>query len=115
MKNIDKDILVPEISFKLTNISKDKVKNLKVKIVFLENNKPFSEEIKVVAMENKPLNNDSSTPQINIFAAQPVNYALETHKLQAKIYISQKSPDEWTLFRNINIVWEPKSDIILKN
>ena len=112
-ENRDKDILIPEISFKLSNISKNKINYLKIKIVFLENNKPFSQEMKIIASEKKPLSNDSSTSQINIFASKPINYILDKHNLQAQIYISQKNPDEWILFRNIKIIWKMKSDIIL--
>ena len=112
-ENIDKDILIPEISFKLTNISKNKIKCLKIKVVFLENNNPFSEEIKTLATEKNPLNNDSRTSQINIFSLKPVNYVLDKHNLLAQIYISQKNPDEWKLFRNIKIVWEMSSDVII--
>jgi len=113
-ENIDKDILIPEISFKLSNISKNKIKYLKIKIIFLENNKPFSEEILTVATEKKPINNDSSTSQINIFASKSVKYVYDKHNnLQAQIYISQKMPDKWALFRNLKIIRELKSDIII--
>ena len=57
-ENINKDILIPEVSLKLTNISKNKINYLKIKVVFLENNKPFSEEIKTLTSEKNPLNND---------------------------------------------------------
>lgn len=114
-ENIDKDILIPEISFKLSNISKDKINQLKIKVVFLENNIPFSEEIKTVASDKNPLNNDSSTSLINIFASKPVNYVLDKHNLLAQIYISQKTPEKWVLFRNVKIVWEMNSDIILED
>lgn len=114
-ENIDKDILIPEISFKLTNISKDKINQLKIKVVFLENNKPFSEEIKTIASDKNPLTNDASTPQINIFSSEPVNYVLDKHNLLAQIYISQKTPDKWVLFRNVNIVWEMNSDITIED
>ncbi|MEI8389933.1 MAG: hypothetical protein WCG23_08625 [bacterium] len=111
-ENIDKDILIPEISFKLSNISKDTINYLKIKINFLENNKPFSEQVQTLATEKQPLNKDSSTSQINIFSSKPVNYVLDKHNLLAQIYISQKTPDKWVLFRNVKIVWEIKSDVL---
>jgi len=112
-ENIDKDILIPEISFKLSNISKNKIKYLKIKVVFLENTKPFSEEVITLASVEKPINNDSSTSQVNIFSSKPVNYVFDKHNLQAQIYISQNTPDKWVLFRNLKIVWELKSDILI--
>jgi len=112
-ENIDKDIIIPEVSFKLTNIGKNKINYLKIKVLFSENNKPFSQEIKILTSEKNPLSNNSSTSQINVFASKPVNYVLDKHDLQAQIYISQKNPDEWVLFRNLKIIWQMKHDIII--
>ena len=114
-ENIDKDILIPEISFKLTNISKDKINQLKIKVVFLENNKPFSEEIKTIVSDKNPLMPASSPSPLNLFSSEPVNYVLDKHNLLAQIYISQKTPDKWVLFRNVNIVWEMNSDISIND
>ncbi len=112
-EDIDKDILVPGINLKLTNISSEKINSLKLKVVFLDDNKPFSEEIKIIATEKNPLNNDSSSPELNIFSSKSLNHVFDKHNIIARIYISQKSPDKWTLFRNVNIIKENTSDIII--
>ncbi len=113
--NIDKDMFIPQISFKLTNISKDKINYLKIKIVFMENENIFSEEIQTIATEKNPLKEDSTTDQINIFSSEPVNYVFDEHNLLAQVYISQKEPDNWVLFRNVKILWELNSGIITRN
>lgn len=102
-QDIDKDILIPEIVLKLSNIEKYKISNLKIKVVFLEDNKPFSEVVKVIATEKNPLNNDSSTSPLNIFASKTVKYAFDKHNIQAQVYISQKTPDKWVLFRKVTL------------
>ena len=110
-ENMDKDILVPEIIFRLRNVSKDKLSNVKVKTVFLENNSPFSEEINVLASAEKSINSDELTDEIVVFSSKPVNHVFDNHNLSAHIYISQGDTDKWTLFRKVRILVEKESDI----
>lgn len=110
-EDIDKDILTPEITFKLRNIRKNAINYLKIKTVFLENNKPFNEVINTTVTSNSPLGSDSETQQINIFSLEPVQHVFDKHNLTAEIYISQENPDKWILFRRIHILSKTQADI----
>lgn len=110
-EDMDNDILTPEVSLRLTNISKNIISNLKIKVIFFDNNKIYAQKIKEVISETRPLNIDSSTDKINIISPESVNYVLDKHELRAQIYISQKTPDEWVLFRNVKILTKKKSAV----
>lgn len=109
-EDIEKDILIPEIKFRLRNISKDKITDIKIKTVFLKNGKPFSEKINIIATETNPLNSDANTEEIDIISSKPVKYVFDNHNLTAQIYISQEKNYEWTLFRKIRILAGNQSD-----
>ena len=64
----DKKSLVPGVSFKIMNASKDDVNFLKVKVVFSSDNRNFSEVEQLVCTPGTPLHADSATYDISIFS-----------------------------------------------
>jgi|GEM_PF-1903526 len=102
-KDSDKHLYTPGISFKITNISKNKIEYLKAKVVFNINDEKYSEEIQEISTQKDPLAPFSITPVINIYSSKPVSYEYQyaKPKIEVLVYISQK-PDKWKLFRSTN-------------
>jgi len=115
IENFDSDIIIPQIKFKLKNISKDKISDLKVKVVLSENNDVFNQQIKVISSAGKPLKANNSSEEIVIKSSKEIRFALEKHNFFVQIYISQNTPDNWVLFRNEKFVWDLDTDIIIKH
>ncbi|HSA07563.1 MAG TPA: tetratricopeptide repeat protein [Candidatus Gastranaerophilales bacterium] len=107
-EDMDKDILIPGIVFKFNNITKDAINNLKVKIVFTENDKELSAKILTIATEKTPIKADAEASKISVYSDKPVKHVFDDHDLTAQIYISQQTPDEWKLLRKIEIIRERK-------
>lgn len=96
----DKDVFIPGLSLRVTNIGKDKINYLKAKIVFLkENGKNFSEIIQQISSQNAPLEQDKTSSEITIFSPKSLEGAFVSHDIQIQVYLSQKQPDKWRLFR----------------
>jgi len=110
-QNIDKDILTPGITLKVTNISNEKISDIKIKVIFKESNIPISEVINIIANSKKALDKDSSTQEINILSTKILNHIFDEHNLTAQIFISQQTPDKWVLYRNLSIQKEKNSII----
>jgi len=107
-EDIENDILVPGITFKLINITPDTIDDLKVKIVFLKKNKPISTQIFTIADSKNLLKGDSQSNAINAFSTSPVKHVFDEHDLKVQIYISHENPPKWDLFRNIPIIRDRK-------
>jgi len=114
IENFDSDIIIPQIKFKLKNISKENISDLKAKIIFSENNDVFDQQIKNIAFAKNPLKPNTETAEIIIKSSKEIRFALEKHDFLVQIYISQKTPDNWVLFRNEKFVWDLDTDIIIK-
>ncbi|MFH0702113.1 MAG: tetratricopeptide repeat protein [bacterium] len=112
-ESIEKDTLIPGVSFKIINISKEKIDYLKVKVVFLENEKPYSEKIEIIATPKKFLNPNTTTSNINLFSQKPLQHVFDSHNIKIQIFVSQKNPDKWKLYRNAYFVRKRDSKIIL--
>ncbi len=102
-EDIENDILVPGITFKLINITPDTIDDLKVKIVFLKGNQPISTQIFTVANNENILKGDSHSKTIDAFSTAPVKHVFDDHDLKVQVYVSQQNPPKWDLFRNILI------------
>jgi len=107
-EDADNDILVPGIIFKVINISKDIIDDLKIKVVFLKDGKPVSSEIVTIASKESPFKGDSESSEIGMYSNAPIKHVFDDHDLVVQVYVSQKSPKKWKLFRNIPITRERK-------
>ncbi len=103
-EDLENDLLVPGITFKLINITPDIIDNLRVKVVFLRNEKPISTQVFTIADKENALKGDSESPEINAYSNAPVKHVYDEHNLRVQIYISHYSPDKWKLFRNIRVI-----------
>ncbi len=111
-EDMERDILIPGIIFNITNISKELIKNLKVKIIFIKDNKQLSMKIIKIADKKTPLKGDDKTSNISIYSDKTVRHVFDDHNLRIQVYISQKTPDKWKLFRNIPIIRKRKPILI---
>lgn len=102
-EDIERDILIPGIIFKFTNISKTAVTSLRAKIVFIKDDKTFSIKIITIADEANPIKGDSASSDISVYSDKLVKHIFDDHDLRVQVYISQVTSDEWKLFRNIDI------------
>jgi tetratricopeptide (TPR) repeat protein len=94
---------IPGISFKITNITKEKIKYLNSKIVFLKGNNVFSEAKLQLAYLDTPIAADSFTSAINVFSPKPIEEIADVSNYSVKIYLSTKQPDEWKIYRNVSL------------
>ncbi|MDD3014449.1 MAG: tetratricopeptide repeat protein [Candidatus Gastranaerophilales bacterium] len=99
-KDVDKQLYTPGISFKITNISKNKIEYLKAKVIFNVNDQKYSEEIKEISTQKIPLSPYSITPLINVYSSKSLGSELRNPKVEIQIFVSQQNPDKWKLFRN---------------
>lgn len=102
-EDMENDLLVPGISFKLINISPDIIEHLRVKVVFLNDGKPISTLVYTIADKQNSLNCDSSSSEVEVYSTAPIKHVFDNHDMRVQVYISQFDPDKWTLFRNIRI------------
>lgn len=100
-ENLDDDIITPGISFKIMNVSKNPVKNLKVKVAFFDDNKLYSETIQTIADSVSLMEPDAVTNAISIFSQKPVPQVFSTHNINARIFLSQDKIDKWKLYRTV--------------
>lgn len=117
-EDFEKDIFKPEVVLKLNNISQKNIEYLKAKIIFLSNDKVFSEEYKVLADKTTVLKPGFSF-QVNILASKPLNYVFDKHTIEAQIYVSepenttnQDNKNKWKLYRKVHIPVKKESDVI---
>lgn len=97
--------VTPGISFKIMNISKDKINYLKSKIVFYEGNKKISETVKEIASKDSPIKGDGITPQIVAFSPTSLNKdEINKEDYRVQIFLSKIYPDKWELYRNSHII-----------
>lgn len=102
-EDIENDILVPGIIFKIINISEDVLDNVKVKVVFIKDKRPINTRVITVADEENTLKGDSYSNEISVFSQKPVKHIFDDHKLRVDVYISQSEDENWKLFRKVDI------------
>jgi hypothetical protein len=100
---MSRNVVIPGITFKITNLSKKDIPYLNTKIVFLNETEFFSETVIPVISENNPLTPGSVTASVQAFSPDPIVDIFENYNYRAQIYVSQKKPDEWHLYRNTDI------------
>jgi tetratricopeptide (TPR) repeat protein len=110
-QNIEKDILIPYLVLKLKNISKYDIKNLSIKVEFLEKDSVFAREIIRISSKETPLKKHSETKELEVISSRMVLYAFDNHHLFANVYVSNHTPDNWILLRKINLQIVKESDI----
>lgn len=99
-EDTERDIVIPGINFKIMNVSKDKINYLKVRIVFSDNGEYHSEDQVIIAEPGRPMEADAVTEIVSVFSPRPVFQVFAEHNIKAQIYISQRDPEEWKLYRN---------------
>ncbi len=114
-EDISKDVITPGVIFKINNISKNIINYLKVKIIFIKDGKPLDEQIMILADDENYIPGDSITPDISVYSKQPIKNIFDEHNLEAKVYISQTSPDNWKLYRYLDIRTRRSNDFLLIN
>ena len=90
---------IPGISFKVVNVTKDKINYLNSKVVFLKGDSVFSEKVQQIATEETPISADSITSVISVFSEKSVDEMAGLKYYNVKIFLSLKKPDEWRLYR----------------
>lgn len=113
-EDIDRDVLIPGIIFKLTNISKNALTDVKAKVVFMDGGKPFSTKIVTIASDESPLEGDKATQDISVYSDEPVKYVLDDHDLRVQVFLSQSDSSDWKLFKNIKVERNRKSGVTAK-
>ena len=94
---------IPGISFRVMNASKENINFMKVKVVFSSDNRNFSEVEKLICTPETPLQSDSSTPDISIFSDMSIPKVFRNPVIQMRIFISQREPDSWKLYRSTTL------------
>jgi tetratricopeptide (TPR) repeat protein len=107
-EDLENDILIPEISFRLTNLRKDPIKDLTAKVVFMNHDKNLSEKTITIADKENPLKGTSETSEITVSSSAPIHHVFDTHNIVVQIYLSGENSSSWKLFRNIKIERERK-------
>ncbi|MFA6989500.1 MAG: hypothetical protein WC197_05465 [Candidatus Gastranaerophilaceae bacterium] len=90
---------LPGISFKIINVTKDKISYINSKVVFLKGDSVFSEKVQQIATPDSPIKPDSITFAINVFSEKSVDEITGLKNYNVKIFLSIKNPDEWRLYR----------------
>ncbi|OGI04983.1 MAG: hypothetical protein A2104_00075 [Candidatus Melainabacteria bacterium GWF2_32_7] len=114
-ENIDRDTVIPGISFKIMNVSKAKVHYLKAKVVFSDNEKIWSEEVIRIAEPGSPMLPDAITETINTYSTTPMLHVFADHDIKVQIYLSQSEPDNWKLYRNFYFEGQVGSTIVTED
>ena len=94
---------IPGVSFKVMNANKENINFMKVKVVFSSDNRNFSEVEKLVCTPETPLHSDSATSDISIFSDTPIPKVFRNPVIQIRIFISQREPDSWKLYRTTTL------------
>lgn len=114
-ENIDKDYIIPGVSFKIMNVSKDNIDYLKAKVVFLQDEKEYSKKIIDIATKESPIPSDQVTGTFDVYSPKSVPQVFSDHNIRIQIYISQKQPDNWKIYRNAYLIKKNKAGIRVKN
>ncbi|HBH17785.1 MAG TPA: hypothetical protein DDX14_02350 [Cyanobacteria bacterium UBA9579] len=114
-ENIDRDTVLPGISFRLMNVSKETIDYLRVKVVFYDNGKLWSEETIRIAEQGAPMLPDAVTEIMNTYSRNPMSHVFADHDIKVQVFISQSEPDNWKLYRNFYFDGNVGEKIILED